>query len=506
MPGGGGAARRPDRRRAACPTVCQFTERGWRLVFSPEIPVDGPGRLKDRVGAARCSRSPTPSPTRSPRSPRTGTCSAGSGRRRARRDPDAGRGLMRIGLVCPYQWDVPGGVQYHVRDLARTLRGLGHHVEVLTPAEHEESLADEWSPSPAAPCRSRTTARWPACSSARSRPPGCAAGCATGHFDVVHVHEPAPPSVSLLVCMIAKGPIVATFHAATTRSKFLAAWGPVVRPWLERISGRIAVSDFARRVQVEHLGGDAVIIPNGVHVSAFADGPAAARATPAASAARRSASSAATTSRARACRCCSRRCAPSSAEHPGARLLVAGRGDADEFARAGRGGPARRTWRCSASCPSRTRPRSCARSTSTARPTCWGSPSASSCIEAMAAGAPVVASDLRRLRPGAGGRRRRRAGAPRGRRGAGRRAVRPARRPRPPGELAAGGPPGRGRLRLVRPGPAHPRRLRDGRPGRRRRGRPPARTTPSRRVPPRPGGAATCGPSGGGCAASLIDP
>jgi phosphatidylinositol alpha-mannosyltransferase len=53
----------------------------------------------------------------------------------------------------------------------------------------------------------------------------------------------------------------------------LAAWGPVVRPWLERISGRIAVSDFARRVQVEHLGGDAVIIPNGVHVAAFAEGP-----------------------------------------------------------------------------------------------------------------------------------------------------------------------------------------------------------------------------------------
>jgi phosphatidylinositol alpha-mannosyltransferase len=94
-----------------------------------------------------------------------------------------------------------------------------------------------------------------------------------GRFDVVHVHEPAPPSVALLVCMIAKGPIVATFHAATTRSKMLSAWGPVVRPWLERISGRIAVSDFARRVQVEHLGGDAVIIPNGVHVDAFAHGP-----------------------------------------------------------------------------------------------------------------------------------------------------------------------------------------------------------------------------------------
>src|SRR3712207_342389 len=72
-----------------------------------------------------------------------------------------------------------------------------------------------------------------------------------GHFDVVHVHDPAPPSVGLLVCMMAEGPIVATFHAATTRSKTLAAFGPLVRPWLEKIAGRIAVSDFARRVRSE---------------------------------------------------------------------------------------------------------------------------------------------------------------------------------------------------------------------------------------------------------------
>ena len=180
---------------------------------------------------------------------------------------------MRIGLVCPYQWDVPGGVQYHVRDLAETLRGMGHHVEVLTPAEHEESLPEKWvtfagRTVPVPYNGSMASLQFGPVSAARVR-----RWLRDGRFDVVHVHEPAPPSVSLLVCMIAKGPIVATFHAATTRSKWLAAWGPVVRPWLERISGRIAVSDFARRVQVEHLGGDAVIIPNGVHVAAFAAGP-----------------------------------------------------------------------------------------------------------------------------------------------------------------------------------------------------------------------------------------
>jgi phosphatidylinositol alpha-mannosyltransferase len=181
-------------------------------------------------------------------------------------------GLMRIGLVCPYQWDVPGGVQYHVRDLAETLRGMGHHVEVLTPAEHEESLPAEHvtfagRTVPIPYNGSMASLQFGPVSAARVR-----RWLREGRFDVVHVHEPAPPSVSLLVCMIAKGPIVATFHTATVRSKWLAAWGPVVRPFLERISGRIAVSDFARRVQVEHLGGDAVIIPNGVHVAAFASG------------------------------------------------------------------------------------------------------------------------------------------------------------------------------------------------------------------------------------------
>jgi phosphatidyl-myo-inositol alpha-mannosyltransferase len=237
---------------------------------------------------------------------------------------------MRIGLVCPYQWDVPGGVQYHVRDLAETLLGMGHHVEVLTPAEREDSLppyatfAGRTVPVPYN--GSMASLQFGPVSAARVR-----RWLREGQFDVVHVHEPAPPSASLLVCMIAKGPIVATFHAATTRSKWLAAWGPVVHPWLERISGRIAVSDFARRVQVEHLGGDAVIIPNGVHVDAFAHGPSL----PGIS---RGVDGPTVGFLGRydeprkglpvlleAMRAVVRR-------HPGARLLIAGRGDADDLA------------------------------------------------------------------------------------------------------------------------------------------------------------------------------
>ncbi|WP_299957927.1 glycosyltransferase family 4 protein [uncultured Modestobacter sp.] len=237
---------------------------------------------------------------------------------------------MRVGLVCPYQWDVPGGVQYHVRDLAETLRGLGHHVEILTPALHEESLPAEhvtWAGRavPVPYNGSMASVSFGLVSAARAR-----RWLREGHFDVVHVHEPASVSLSLLVCIIAEGPIVATFHAATTRSKVLAALGPWARPWLEKVAGRIAVSDFARRVQVEHLGGDAVVIPNGVHVPAFAEGPSL-------SGSRRGTGGPTVGFLGRydeprkglpvlleAMRTVVR-------EHPGAQLLVAGRGDPDEL-------------------------------------------------------------------------------------------------------------------------------------------------------------------------------
>jgi phosphatidyl-myo-inositol alpha-mannosyltransferase len=91
-----------------------------------------------------------------------------------------------------------------------------------------------------------------------------------GDFDVLHVHEPVTPSLSLLAVLSARGPVVATFHTAMTRSRAMAAAQGMLQLVLERITARIAVSDLARRVQVEHLGGGAVEIPNGVAVARFA--------------------------------------------------------------------------------------------------------------------------------------------------------------------------------------------------------------------------------------------
>jgi len=177
---------------------------------------------------------------------------------------------VKIGMVCPYSFDVPGGVQAHVVDLAEVLIERGHKVSVLAPASDDVDLPDfvvsagralaipyngsvaRLSFGPAASARVR---RW----------------ISDNNFDVLHIHEPNAPSLSMLAMRVAEGPIVATFHTSTTKSLVLSTFQGVLQPYLEKISGRIAVSELARRWQVESLGSDAVEIPNGVDVSAFAN-------------------------------------------------------------------------------------------------------------------------------------------------------------------------------------------------------------------------------------------
>lgn len=176
---------------------------------------------------------------------------------------------MRIGIVCPYSWDVPGGVQFHIRDLAEHLIALGHEVSVLAPADDETPLppyvvsAGRAVPVPYNGSVARLNFGF--LSAARVR-----RWLHDGAFEVIHIHEPASPSLGLLACWAAQGPIVATFHTSNPRSRAMIAAYPILQPALEKIRARIAVSEYARRTLVEHLGGDAVVIPNGVDVGFFA--------------------------------------------------------------------------------------------------------------------------------------------------------------------------------------------------------------------------------------------
>ncbi|WP_432570363.1 glycosyltransferase family 4 protein [Kineococcus sp. SYSU DK005] len=179
---------------------------------------------------------------------------------------------MRIGIVCPYSFDVPGGVQFHVRDLAEHLTGLGHHVRVLAPADDPATLppfADAAGGVVAVPYNgSVARLSFGPLTAARVR-----RWVADGGFDVLHVHEPLSPSTSLLALWAAQRPVVATFHTANLRSRAMQAAFPLLRPSLEKIAARIAVSEDARRTVVEHVGGDAVVVPNGVFTERFARAP-----------------------------------------------------------------------------------------------------------------------------------------------------------------------------------------------------------------------------------------
>jgi phosphatidyl-myo-inositol alpha-mannosyltransferase len=179
---------------------------------------------------------------------------------------------MRIGMVCPYSFDVPGGVQSHVLQLAEVMVGRGHAVSVLAPSSPHVKLPEYVvSAGRAVPIPyNGSVARLQFSPAVHGR---VRRWLADGDFDVLHLHEPNAPSLSMWALRVAEGPIVATFHTSTTKSLTLSVFQGVLRPWHEKIVGRIAVSDLARRWQMEALGSDAVEIPNGVDVASYTSAP-----------------------------------------------------------------------------------------------------------------------------------------------------------------------------------------------------------------------------------------
>ena len=161
----------------------------------------------------------------------------------------------------------------HVRQLSEHLSRRGHDVLVLAPGE-----------APDARDHVRIVGRplhfpvngsvAPVCFSVRS---SRAVRSALRDFqpDVVHVHEPIMPSTSLLAVMQANAPVVATFHAnvphGTLHSATVRALAPFFRPVWNRIDRRLAVSRAARDSICARMGeGDVRIVPNGVDVDVFA--------------------------------------------------------------------------------------------------------------------------------------------------------------------------------------------------------------------------------------------
>lgn len=176
---------------------------------------------------------------------------------------------MNIGIVCPYSWGVPGGVQFHIRDFSEELMRRGHNVSVLAPGGEDDEapsyVVKAGRPVPVPYNGSVARILFGPRAAARVR-----RWLTDGKFDVVHVHEPGTLSLGLLATWWADVPVVATFHQATIRSRAMSAAHGILQSAFEKLSARIAVSEEARRTLVQHLGGDAVLIPNGIYVDRFA--------------------------------------------------------------------------------------------------------------------------------------------------------------------------------------------------------------------------------------------
>ena len=169
--------------------------------------------------------------------------------------------------MCPYSLSLPGGVQAQILALARSLRAAGHDTRVLgpcdgpppdagvTPLGNCVPLAANGSIAPIAPdlpCALRTIR------------------CLRDEgFDVVHLHEPMVPGPCMTSALMKSAPLVGTFHAAGMSAAYRWGRGPLA--WLaDRLDRRCAVSEDARRLAVDHLGGSYELVFNGIEIERFA--------------------------------------------------------------------------------------------------------------------------------------------------------------------------------------------------------------------------------------------
>ena len=176
---------------------------------------------------------------------------------------------LKIGIVCPYGWDTPGGVQIHIKELTQWLISKGHEVSVLAPVTDEGANIEPWVVSAGRPISipyNGAVAKVIFGPLASSR---VKQWISNGDFDLLHLHEPAIPSLSLLAGWAGDGPMVATFHAAANPQKVANAIGTMLDPLIERITAKIAVSEIARETLKDRFNTEAVVIPNGIDTSKF---------------------------------------------------------------------------------------------------------------------------------------------------------------------------------------------------------------------------------------------
>lgn len=177
---------------------------------------------------------------------------------------------MKVALVCPYAWDRVGGVQSHIAALREQLVERGHETIVVAPASFGAKVNGDI-------VRAGRSIAIPANGSMAplSFGPGAAASVrfALTRFvpDVVHAHEPLIPSVSLIATSVARAPVVGTFHASAPASAGYRIARPLLTRAVRRLTEKTAVSDEARSLIERYFPGSYRLTPNGVDVQRYRD-------------------------------------------------------------------------------------------------------------------------------------------------------------------------------------------------------------------------------------------
>jgi phosphatidylinositol alpha-mannosyltransferase len=181
---------------------------------------------------------------------------------------------MRVGLVSPYDFASPGGVNDHVRHLARQLRLVGHETRIFAPSSRADIDFDTARfyriGTPIAIPANASVARITLSFHLANR---VAAIIEKEHFDVLHFHEPLMPALPMTMLKMSTTANVGTFHAYA-RSNLGYYYGrPLLQPYLEHIHSAIAVSEPARAFVTRYFPDFPMhVIPNGIDPDTFRPG------------------------------------------------------------------------------------------------------------------------------------------------------------------------------------------------------------------------------------------
>jgi len=177
---------------------------------------------------------------------------------------------MKIALVSPYDYPYPGGVTEHIAHLDAHFREWGHEVHIIAPcSKDEDELEDNIIkvsgvvfPIPA----SGSVARISLSPSLYQRVKRI---LRQERFDIVHLHEPLMPALPLVVLRHSHTVNVGTFHAYRESHVGYEYGKLLIKGFVDKLDGRIAVSEAARDLVAHYFPGEYVLIPNGIEVGRF---------------------------------------------------------------------------------------------------------------------------------------------------------------------------------------------------------------------------------------------